>query len=528
MTERLTIAPDAAGAPVLVCLLEDAFQASPARRLVSPERWGRFDSRIPRALDRLLPILEATGTRATFAAGEWALGREALALQRVVDAGHELAVAVSAPADVDWDAAFEAAQAAARRTCGQPLAGAVVEGVGTDPAPVAAAAQRAGFAYVIADQSVEAPAQSPLRWWHSTAPRFWGRFWLRRWPLALADLWLKRQESPLLVLRSWELDAGAPCLAGLRRGERAALRMGREVLGDRLRAVLAQQHFTCAADAAGLEWQAPAVVRGFEDTPVRPPTPGVAGAEPVTLVVPCFNEAETLGYLKHTLEQLEEALSDRCAFQYIFVDDASSDSTAERLAALFGAGERVQIIRHPENRGVAAAILTGIRHAATDVVCSIDADCTYDPSQLAQMLPLLEGDVAVVTASPYHRRGAVANVPGWRLGLSKGLSFLYRRVLRTQLATYTSCFRVYRRDAVVDLELDDGGFLGVAEMLGRLDLRGARIVECPAVLEVRLFGQSKMRIAKTIGGHLRLLSRMQLARWRHQPLSPRLTESVSS
>jgi hypothetical protein len=49
-------------------------------------------------------------------------------------------------------------------------------------------------------------------------------------------------------------------------------------------------------------------------------------------------------------------------------------------------------------------------------------------------------------------------------------------------------------------------------MLGRLDLRGGKIVEYPAVLEVRLFGFSKMKTARTILGHLKLLSRLSKMR----------------
>jgi hypothetical protein len=128
------------------------------------------------------------------------------------------------------------------------------------------------------------------------------------------------------------------------------------------------------------------------------------------------------------------------------------------------------------------------------------------------MIPLLTGDAAMVTASPYHPQGRVRNVPQWRLALSKGASFLYRHTLTQQLHTYTSCFRVYRRDAVVDLRLLEAGFLGVAEILGRLDLRGERIVEYPATLEVRLFGQSKMKVLKTIVGHLQLLTRLMVLR----------------
>jgi len=152
--------------------------------------------------------------------------------------------------------------------------------------------------------------------------------------------------------------------------------------------------------------------------------------------------------------------------------------------------------------------MTGIKNAATEIVCSMDCDCTYDPHELLKMLPLLTDDVDLVTASPYHKNGGVLNVPEWRLFLSKGASFLYSRVLRSKLSTYTSCFRVYRRSSVVNLPVEQKGFLGVAEMLGRLDLRGGVIVEHPAILEVRLFGFSKMKTIRTIFGHLKLLSQL--------------------
>jgi hypothetical protein len=138
----------------------------------------------------------------------------------------------------------------------------------------------------------------------------------------------------------------------------------------------------------------------------------------------------------------------------------------------------------------------------------MDCDCTYDPHELARMIPLLTDEIDMVTASPYHKKGGVRNVPEWRLFLSKGASWLYRRTLKAKLDTYTSCFRVYRRSSVVDLPVEEKGFLGVAEMLGRLDLSGGKIVEFPAVLEVRLFGFSKMKTARTIFGHLKLLSKL--------------------
>jgi dolichol-phosphate mannosyltransferase len=120
------------------------------------------------------------------------------------------------------------------------------------------------------------------------------------------------------------------------------------------------------------------------------------------------------------------------------------------------------------------------------------------------MIPML-ADADLVTASPYHPQGRVFNIPPWRLFLSRTLSRMYSALLGKSIHTYTSCFRVYRKEAVEGLSVRHGGFLGVAEILIRLRLAGGRVVEYPTTLESRLFGESKMKIARTIGSHLGLL-----------------------
>ena len=227
----------------------------------------------------------------------------------------------------------------------------------------------------------------------------------------------------------------------------------------------------------------------------------------LSVVVPCHNEAASIRNLQRALNQLRSALEDQCRLELLLVDDGSTDDTAALLEDHFGQQNGVTILRHASNRGIAAAIATGLRHAKTEVVASLDADCTYDPLELVHMVPLLADDVDLVVASPYHPAGAVEGCTAWRLVLSKAASRLYRMVLRNKLHTYTSCVRIYRRSSVVDVTLQNDGFVGVTELVWQLDRRGAKIVEHPAVLRVRTTGQSKMRVARTTWAHLRLLAR---------------------
>ena len=231
----------------------------------------------------------------------------------------------------------------------------------------------------------------------------------------------------------------------------------------------------------------------------------------ISVIVPCLNEEDSADNLSVALERLEGSLSS-FEFQFIIVDDGSTDRSVEDLRFLFRNKSNVRLIEHGENRGIAAAIRTGILAAETEIVCSMDFDCTYDPVQFANLLPAMTDGVDLVTASPYHPEGRVLNVPAWRLMISRCASTIYRILMRPDLYTYTSCFRVYRKSSIANIELIHNGFVGVAELLWRLDNNGGKIVEIPAVLDVRQFGQSKMRVVEVTAAHLRLLARILIGR----------------
>jgi glycosyltransferase involved in cell wall biosynthesis len=229
---------------------------------------------------------------------------------------------------------------------------------------------------------------------------------------------------------------------------------------------------------------------------------------PVTIVIPCYNEEASIVFLSRALDEMIAGAERQYALRFILVDDRSSDDTLRLLRGTFSDSSCFTIVALPENRGVSGAIHAGIDAAETEIVCSMDADCSYDPLELLKMIPLLDDKTSLVTASPYHTDGAVLGVPGWRLFLSRGLSGIYRIFLRNKLATYTSCFRVYRRSAARRFKPQFGDFRGIVELLTLMDMAGEGIKEFPTTLQSRIFGYSKMKTIKTIRDHLRLLARM--------------------
>jgi hypothetical protein len=333
------------------------------------------------------------------------------------------------------------------------------------------------------------------------------QFFLRR----AMKRWSETREDPLVLYFSpWELDPEQPRIQGLSSFNRIRQYRNLEKTHKLLAESLERYSFVSIAQFLGLPLEKRLEIPGQNADPISVQAQKAPSLQKdilkVSVVIPLYQEEPTISYLHRSLAELETRGRERYEFDFILVDDGSQDGTFEALKKEFQGRSHFEILRHPENKGVAAAILTGLHAAKNEIVCSMDCDCSYDPAILLDMIPQIQ-DADLVTASPYHPDGEVFNVPKWRLLLSKNLSRLYNLVLHAHLHTYTSCFRVYRREKVVCLEPSHSDFLGIAEHLLLVIQKGGKVLEHPATLESRLLGVSKMKTIRTIFGHLKLLAR---------------------
>ena len=542
---------------ILTVNAEEYFHGGALAQAVSRKHWERLESRLGRSIEQVLGMLERHGATATFFVMGWSAERNPGVVRRIVEAGHEVASRGFWPRGVtgmvpdefreDLRKTKEALQAAgASRVVGYRSP----RWIKREDLWILDVLAEEGYRY---DASI-----NPLLRRFADDPRFFGvsevrhslsnltlwevpistasllgwrygisggnylrqlpAWWMRR----RVDSWLRQRETPLVFyFTPWEIDIEQPQIATVSRVNRIRqyrnLGRAREVFEgymERLPMCSVAEYLELSALPAStgkrpqrerIEVAASPVVELPSE--VHPTSPAL----PVSLVVPLYNEEETVVYLRKTLEGLREQAAGRYEWQLVLVDDCSSDHTAAELEKHFADWPGTRIVRHERNKGVAAAILTGLRAAENEIVCSMDCDCSYDPLELFEMIPQIEA-AELVTASPYHPDGSVFRVPSWRLFLSRNLSRLYSTLLKGRLYTYTSCFRIYRKSAVEPLELDNGGFLGVAETLVRLRLAGGRVVEHPAMLESRLLGVSKMKTLRTIRAHLGLLARLAFRR----------------
>lgn len=121
------------------------------------------------------------------------------------------------------------------------------------------------------------------------------------------------------------------------------------------------------------------------------------GPPPVSIVVPVYNGAETIGECVASLLALDYPRDRR---EIVIVDNGSTDRTMERLSA-FGADIRVL---HERTRGAAAARNRGIRDARGTVVAFTDADCTVDAGWLAALVAPLQDPVIGIACGPVRSR----------------------------------------------------------------------------------------------------------------------------
>ncbi len=104
----------------------------------------------------------------------------------------------------------------------------------------------------------------------------------------------------------------------------------------------------------------------------------------VSVVIPVCNEQENVEPLAR---EIHAALSGRYAFETIFVDDGSTDGTAQAVLAAKAAGmPEIRLIRHAVRSGQSAAVATGVRKAGASWIATLDGDGQNDPADIPKLL----------------------------------------------------------------------------------------------------------------------------------------------
>lgn len=207
-------------------------------------------------------------------------------------------------------------------------------------------------------------------------------------------------------------------------------------------------------------------------------------AKDVAVVVPVHNEADNISSL---ISEIEQALNGNYDFEIIYVDDASTDETADKLIEIAATSPRLRIIHHSKCCGQSAAISTGIRAAVAPVIATLDGDGQNDPANIPTLMNVLadtdEPDRLLVAGLRAKRKDT------WVKRMSSRIANRVRaRLLKDDTADTGCGLKVFTRKAFLDMPRFDHMHRFLPALMIRL---GGRVLSVPVNHRPRERGTSK-------------------------------------
>ena len=206
----------------------------------------------------------------------------------------------------------------------------------------------------------------------------------------------------------------------------------------------------------------------------------------IAVVVPAKDEGDTIGALLDGISEISVPGHD---LYPIVVDDGSTDATA----AIAG-GRGAEVVVHPENRGLGAAVRTGLRAAVASgavAVAYLDADLEYSPGDIPRLVePVLSGRADYVLGSRF--RGGVRGMRLYRRVGNYAFTALLVLLAGENITDGQTGMRAFSREAADRAEIVHD--YNYAQVL-TLDLlrKGFRLEEVPIRYRVREYGESFVR-----------------------------------
>ena len=213
----------------------------------------------------------------------------------------------------------------------------------------------------------------------------------------------------------------------------------------------------------------------------------------LSIVIPVYNEARTIHQILDLLRGLE--LIHNIGKEIILVDDCSTDNSAAVIAAYAARYPELglRLLHHAINQGKGAALHTGIREATGDYVIVQDADLEYDPEEYNLLFkPILRGFADVVYGSRFMGGNPHRILFFWHSIGNAVLTFLSNMVTDLNLTDMETCYKLFRRDLVQGLHLEEKRFGFEPEVTAKLArVPGVRIYEVGISYYGRTYAEGK-------------------------------------
>jgi dolichol-phosphate mannosyltransferase len=171
----------------------------------------------------------------------------------------------------------------------------------------------------------------------------------------------------------------------------------------------------------------------------------------VSIVVPVRNEAENVGPL---IAEITTALDGRWNYEIIYVNDGSTDPTADRLAAIMRQRGNLRQIRHATSSGQSAAVRSGVRAARGVIVATLDGDGQNNPAFLPDLILAIENGGERVGLAAGQRVGRQDT--GFKKIQSRVANGVRKAILRDGTRDTGCGLKAFRREVFLMMPYFDG------------------------------------------------------------------------
>ena len=171
----------------------------------------------------------------------------------------------------------------------------------------------------------------------------------------------------------------------------------------------------------------------------------------VSIVVPVRNEADNIAPL---IAEIAAALDGRWAHEIVYINDGSTDATAERLAAEMKARPNLRVLRHEKSSGQSAAVRSGVRAARGAIVATLDGDGQNNPVFLRDLISALEQGGAQVGLVAGQRVGRKDT--GFKKFQSRVANKVRNAILKDGTRDTGCGLKAFRRDVFLMMPYFDG------------------------------------------------------------------------
>lgn len=204
----------------------------------------------------------------------------------------------------------------------------------------------------------------------------------------------------------------------------------------------------------------------------------------LTVVVPCYNERGTV------LALVNRVLASSLVAEVILVDDGSTDGTRALYTEI--TDPRVQVLLHDKNQGKGAALRTGFAAAKSEFVIVQDADLEYDPAEYPKLVePLISGRAGAVYGSRFVSSEPHRVLYFWHSVGNRLLTLMSNMVTDLNLTDMETCYKVFRRDVIQAIDIEEDRFGFEPEVTAKLAQMGVAIYEVGIAYAGRTYEDGK-------------------------------------